>query len=637
VTSTPGVPPPLHATEHFPASRDEAVEDAGEATDPGSSAESNSLVLVVDDDESIRQSLMDVLADSGIRVLGCGRADEALQMQAEHHPALVVVDYRLPDASGIDLARALKDRDRLLSVLLLTGYASIDRAVAAVGQLDAYLIKPVSPPTFLQAAYSALERRNLLVENRSLVERIRRLNTYQALYDPLTGLPNRALLDDRLAQALAACRRSGNVLAVLFVDLDTFKVVNDLFGHHVGDQLLKHIADRLAAARRSSDTVSRFGGDEFVVVCPDVKTSAVACHIAEHLLEEISAPAVVEGLEHRLTASVGIALSASGAANQTPEMLLRNADTAMYRAKEAGGGGWELFDDAMRDRVMERFELERGLRTCIEGKDLALVYQPLVELPTGHVVGAEALLRWYRPGYGTMLPESFLSVAEESGLMVPIGTWVLDKALTELQAARAAGYVPEPFRLWVNVSPHQLANPQFADLVATKIEEHGVPPSMIGLEIVEDVLRDVRATEKVLLELKALGVAVYLDDFGAGHSNLSWLQELPISGLKIDRRFVASLDPMDDGRGAAIVQGMLGLGHALGLSIVGEGVETVAQARALREMGCELAQGYYFAYPGTPEQLWMQVQSSSSTPTSSSASTASPAPTTSTPEAEERR
>ncbi len=573
--------------------------------------EAGSLVLVVDDDESIRQSLIDVLATSGIRALGCGRIDDALDLQAMHHPSVVVVDYRLPDGSGIDLATALKEHDPEVPVLLLTGYASLDSAIASVGQLDAYLIKPVAPQTFLQTTQNALARRGLVVENRSLVKRLQRLNAYQALYDPLTGLPNRALLDDRLGQALATSRRGGNVLAVLFVDLDTFKVVNDLFGHHVGDQLLRQMADRLAAARRSSDTVARFGGDEFVVVCPDVKTSAAACRIAEHLLKELAETAEVEGVEHRLTASVGIALSSPGVSNQSSETLLRNADTAMYRAKEEGGARWELFDDAMRDRVLERFEVERGLRAGIDGAELVLAYQPLVDLVSGNVVGAEALLRWHRQGYGTMLPGSFLSVAEESGLIVQIGRWALEQALSELARARASREIPDSFRLWVNVSPHQLANVHFAEVVAELMQKHEIPASMLGLEIIEEVLRDAHATEKVLQSLRELGVSVNLDDFGAGHSNLAWLQDLPITGLKIDRRFVSSLDAPDDARGTAIVRGLLGLGHALGLSVVGEGVETPAQAQALRDMGCELAQGYHFAYPGTPEQLWASVNGSS--------------------------
>jgi diguanylate cyclase (GGDEF)-like protein len=565
-------------------------------------------VLVVDDDEGVRQSLMDVLASSGIRAVGASRRDEALALQTSYEPAVVVVDYRLPDGSGIDLARDLKDRDPETPVLLLTGYASLDSAVAAVGQLDAYLIKPVAPQTFLQTIRNALARRGLVAENRNLVERLQRLNAYQALYDPLTGLPNRALLDDRLSQALAAARRTGSSLGVLFVDLDGFKIVNDLFGHHVGDQLLREMADRLAAARRQSDTVARFGGDEFVVVCPDIKTSAAACRIAEHLLDQLALPAEIEGVEHRLTASVGIAVTPPGAFSQSSETLLRNADTAMYRAKEGGRAGWELFDDAMRDRVLERFEVERGLRAGMETGDLALAYQPIVDTQSGALVGAEALLRWHRLDHGTILPVSFLSVAEESGLIVPIGRWALDKALSELADWQRQGVVPAGFHLWINVSPQQLANPHFADEVAELLVRHNVDPAMLGIEIVEEALRDVGATEKVLHGLRELGVSLNLDDFGAGHSNLSWLQELPITGLKIDRRFVATLDVPDDTRGAAIVHGLLSLGHALGLSVVGEGVETEAQAEALRQMGCELAQGYFYAYPGTAKQLWANLR-----------------------------
>ena len=402
------------------------------------------LVLVVDDDEPTRQSLVDVLASAGIRALGASGGKDALALQAAHTPAVVVVDYRLADGEGIALAREIKQRDPEVPVLLLTGYASLESAAAAVGEMDAYLTKPVAPGTFLQAIRNALARRGLVTENRSMAERLERLDAFQALFDPLTGLPNRALLDDRLNQALASSRRTGNCLAVLFVDLDGFKVVNDLFGHHVGDQLLREMADRLARARRQSDTIARFGGDEFVVICPDIKTSAAACRIAEHLLDELAVPAEIEGVEHRLTASVGIAVTAPGALSQSPEMLLRNADTAMYRAKEEGRAGWELFDDAMRDRVLERFEVERGLRSGMESGDLSLAYQPIIDLQSGQVVGAEALLRWNRMGHGIILPASFLNVAEESGLIVPIGRWALQKALSDLAQWRTEGVVPSP-------------------------------------------------------------------------------------------------------------------------------------------------------------------------------------------------
>jgi diguanylate cyclase (GGDEF)-like protein len=562
------------------------------------------VVLIVDDDAVLGQSLVDVLALEGIRAIAAGRSDEALELVALHDPTAVVVDYHLPDGTGIELAHAIKTRKSDTPVLLLTGYASLDTAISAVGHLDAYLIKPVAPPMFVQAIENALVRRRLVAENKSLLERLKRVNAYQALYDHLTGLPNRALLDDRLAQALSSCQRSARAMAVLFIDLDGFKVVNDLFGHQVGDDLLRAMASRLADNCRESDSVARFGGDEFVLVCPDVKLSADACVIAAHLLERLAEPITIDGTAHSITASIGIAVTEPGAPLQSAETLLRNADTAMYRAKEAGRACWELYNDDMRARVMERFEIERGLRNALEESGFSVVYQPLVDIQSGAMVGAEALVRWERSGYGSLLPGAFLPVAENSGLIVPIGMWVLNETLAELARWQAEKALPAGFRLWVNVSPQQLVNPHFAEIVHERLETYGVSPEFLGIEILEEALLDVGATEKVMSELRSMGVGLNLDDFGAGHSNLWWLQELPITGLKIDRRFVATLDIAGDVRGSAIVNGLIGLAHSLGMTVVAEGVERDTQAESLRSMGCELAQGFLYGHPGSGEQLW---------------------------------
>jgi diguanylate cyclase (GGDEF)-like protein len=562
------------------------------------------VVLIVDDDEDMRQGLVDLLSLEGVRSIEAGRADQALELSIIHNPAAVVVDYHLPDRSGIELAHTLKERSPDIPVLLLTGFASLSTAIAAVGRLDAYLIKPVAPQIFLQTVLNALTRRRLMAENRTLVDRLKQVNAYQALYDPLTALPNRALLDDRLAQALVRCQSAGAAMAVLFIDLDRFKDVNDLFGHQIGDHVLREMANRLTVSCRKGDSVARFGGDEFVVVCPEVGSSSDACHIAAQLLEKLAEPIMIEEAEHRITASVGIAVAEPSELQQSTETLLRNADTAMYQAKEAGRARWELFDKGMRDRVMERFEIERGLRNSLENGGLAVAYQRLVDVRTASTVGVEALVRWDRPGRGMMLPGSFLDIAEDSGLIVPIGTWVLDRALTDVALWRAAGITPVRFCLWVNVSPHQLANPNFPSLVHERLEAHGVDPQYLGIEILEESLVDFGATVKVLTELRAMGVSLNLDDFGAGYSNLRWLQELPITGLKIDRRFVSTLDLPGDDRGTAIVRGLISLGHSLGLNVVAEGVETEAQAAALDAMGCELAQGYYYGYPAPSEELW---------------------------------
>jgi len=557
----------------------------------------------VDDDVSTRASLLAVLAGAGIAAIGAASAEQALAFHAEHGPALVVIDYLLPDRNGLELAQAFKEREPALPILLLTGQASLESAIAAVGQVDGYLLKPMATEVFVEAVRRGLAHGALVAENRNLTTRLERLSQNQALYDPLTGLPNRALLDDRINQALATCRRNHSALAILFIDLDGFKAVNDLYGHHVGDLALRELANRLAEARRRTDTIARFGGDEFVVVCPDVESVDVAFRMAEVMLAELSRPVVIGATEHRLTASIGIVVTEPGDLQATADDLLRDADLAMYGAKDEGKATWKLFDDTMRARAASRHEIEQGLREAMERDEFVLEYQPIIDLQSGGIVGAEALVRWNRPGHGLVPPADFLGVADKVGLTRTIGRWILDHALADLARLRASGTLPEGFHMWVNVSPRQISDLHFAELVVELTAAHQVPALLLGLEIAEHAVRDVVTTDNVLTALHDLGVAVHLDDFGSGQSNLGWLQELPISGLKIDAEFIAALDSARAHDGGAIVRGIIGLGHELRLAIVGEGVETHAQAVALRAMGCEFAQGFYFGRPGPFEQL----------------------------------
>jgi diguanylate cyclase (GGDEF)-like protein len=558
---------------------------------------------VVDDDVSTRASLLAVLAGAGIAAIGAASAEQALAFHAEQAPGLAVIDYNLPDADGLELAQALKEREPTLPVLLLTGHASLESAIAAVGQVDGYLLKPMATETFIEAVRRGLAQGALVAENRNLASRLERLSQNEALYDPLTGLPNRALLDDRINQALAIIRRNHSTLAILFIDLDGFKAVNDLFGHHVGDLALRELANRLAEARRRTDTIARFGGDEFVVVCPDVESVDVAFRIAEVILAELARPVVIAGTEHRLTASIGIVVTEPGDPYVTTDELLRDADLAMYGAKDAGKAGWKLFDETMRARAASRNEIEQGLRVAMEQDELVLEYQPVIDLRSGGIVGTEALVRWNRPGHGIVAPAEFLGVADKVGLTHSMGRWILDHALADLSRLRASGTLPEGFHMWVNLSPRQVSDLHFAELVVELAAVHDVPTGLLGFELAEHAMRDVITNENVLTALHELGVAVQVDDFGSGQSNLSWLQELPITGLKIDGEFIASLDAIRERDGAAIVRGLIGLGHELSLTIVGECVETYAQAVALRAMGCEFAQGFYFGRPGPFEQL----------------------------------
>lgn len=570
-------------------------------------ADAHEFVLLVGDDRELRQNLVEVLGLDGIETITAGRLDEALKLVVLHEPTVVIVDYQLPDGSGIDLAKEVKTHDPELPVLLLTGYATFETAVAAVGRLDAYLIKPVAPQQLRQSVTNALTRRRLVNQNRNLVDRLTRINAYQAMYDPLTGLLNRALLDDRLEQSLAISQRTGTSLALFFLDLDRFKVVNDLFGHQVGDQVLQEVAHRLLNSCRKTDSVARFGGDEFVIICTDIRSSSDACVFADHLLEGFTAPIEIDGFEHSVGVSVGIAVTVPGRRRISAETLLRNADTAMYRAKDAGRGRWELFDDEMRAQDIERFEIERGLPIALATGGLTLLYQAILDTRAEAIVGAEALLRWDRPGHGMVRPDRFLQVAEDCGLIVPIGAWVLEEAAAELARWTEAGRLPDPFRLWVNISPKQLADPAFPELVVETLTRHNLRPEALGFEILEEALLDVVAARGVMKHLRALGISLALDDFGAGYSNLWWLQDLPITGIKIDRRFVTTLDSGDD-RGPAIVKGLVDLGHGLNLTVVGEGVETAEQARALRAIRCESVQGFFYGNPGPAERLWDAVR-----------------------------
>ena len=418
---------------------------------------------------------------------------------------------------------------------------------------------------------------------------------HRALHDPLTALPNRTLLLERLTHWLEQSQRSGGRGAVLFVDLDHFKMVNDGLGHDCGDQLLLEVAARLQSAVRATDTVARVGGDEFVVFCEDTAGDSGALELVERIVEAIEAPFSLEGSERHMTASIGIAFAGPGG---NPESLVRDADAAMYRAKERGRARFELFDEAMRERSLRWLQIERELREAIQQGELYNLYQPVVST-NGETIGFEALVRWRHPVRGTISPGDFISVADESGLIVPLGHQVLREACRE--ATRWPDTDP-PLSVSVNLSPRQVAHPSLVERVAEALEETGLAPHRLNLEITESVLmEDSDSALDALRSLKALGVGLVLDDFGTGYSSLGYVKRFPIDVLKIDRSFVGGLghDAEDD----AIVTAVLSMGRALGLEVVAEGVETREQARHLQALGCTLAQGFLFARPLTPEAV----------------------------------
>jgi len=422
---------------------------------------------------------------------------------------------------------------------------------------------------------------------------------HQALHDPLTELPNRALFLDRLEHALTRARRTGSSLAVYFCDVDDFKDVNDSLGHDAGDELLVALPPRLREALRASDTVARFGGDELVILCEDLRSETEASRIAQRIAEAFRLPFELDGRPHHLSVSVGIVFVTGGTA--TASEVLRDADAAMYRAKGSGKGRFELFDEQMRASLVARLQTEADLRRALERGELRLHFQPVAAL-SGEAdadvrfVGAEALVRWEHPERGLLGPDAFISVAEDSGLIAQVGEWVL------LEACRqAAGWGPERF-VSVNLSPRQLSHSDVPALLARALEETGADPAQLDLEITENVLMEQStAVLGTLLRLKALGVRLVLDDFGTGWSSLAYLKRFPIDGLKIDREFVDGLGRKPED--TAIVAAVLSMAQALELDTIAEGVETEAQLAWLRERGCACAQGFLLARPMPPAEV----------------------------------
>ena len=545
-------------------------------------------VLVVDDDRSTRNSLRHTLQRDGFRVEEAADGAQALQMLKRMQPDVILMDAVMPVMDGFTACARIQEmpNGHTIPVLMITALEdkpSVERAFAA-GASD-YIPKPIH--------FAVLSQRvRRIIEANQAQKRIRHL----AYNDSLTGLPNRALFMDQLGRRIEQARAAGEAVAVLFLDLDRFKNVNDTLGHDVGDRLLVAVAQRVRRSVRNADCVARLGGDEFTVVLANIATPNAAIAAAQNICRALSTSFQIDGHDIFVSTSVGISMYPHDATDVGT--LLKHADTAMYRAKKTNTG-FQFFEASMEHSISESVRMENDLRRAIERGELEVFYQPQAHVETGEIVGAEALLRWRHPTRGMVSPLEFIPLAEETGLINPIGEWVLRTACGQLQRWVQSGL---QIRVSVNLSVKQLLQKNFAQTVEEVLKDTGVAPQLLELEITESTLMEkAEHTLEALHRLRVLGVRLAIDDFGTGYSSLSYLKRFPVDIIKIDRSFVrdVSHDPDD----ASIVTGIIALAHSLRLDVVAEGVETESQLRFLREQSCDLMQGYYLSQPVPTEQF----------------------------------
>ncbi len=525
----------------------------------------------------------------GLVVAHAERLADATQELLDQGAAGVLLGLPLPDADQLSPIEQIRTAAPDVPIVVLCDRSDEEHVLGAIkaGAQDCLVKAELHPAGLGRALKNAIERKRTEVKL-----------AHQALHDPLTGLPNRALFLDRLGVALDRSRRSGASIAVLFLDVDNFKRVNDSLGHAAGDRLLAALADRMRTMLRPMDTVARFGGDEFTFLFEDLASEREVVLIADRISQAANVPIRLEGRETSVTVSIGISMVTDPAV--APETVIREADSAMYRAKELGRSRYELFDEASRQRAIERLELEAALRHAVDRSELRVHYQPNVSLADDiGVIGLEALVRWDHPERGLIAPREFIPLAEEMGLMLPIGQFVLEQALSRIPRWRRCR---PGMTISVNISFRQLEDMSLISTLAGAFRTSEIEPDALCLEITESALtQNPETTIRALQALKAMGLRLAIDDFGMGSSSLADLKRLPIDTIKIHESVVSGLgiDPHE----SPIVGAVVELGHALGLKVVAEGIETDAQLAELRTLGCDGAQGFLFGRPMPEEEL----------------------------------
>ncbi|MGN8345678.1 EAL domain-containing protein [Pseudomonas sp. SMV71] len=609
------------------------------------SVPANRRILVVDDTPAIHQDFRKILSPSAgndaslddtesllfgtpqvsrlqFQIDSAYQGEEALELvkraQAEGQPyALVFADMRMPPGwDGLQTIEKLWEADPRLQIALCTAFSDYtwetmseriefdDQLLILKKPFDTLEIRQMASAMTWKWQLAQDAARKMRSLERTIEERVQELLKVSHLlqYDVLTELPNSMLLGDRLTQAMAQCRRHDRQLAVMFIGLDRFKRINNALGHPVGDEMLKRVARTLSTVVRESDSVFRYGSDEFVVVLGDITDPQQTKGVAEKLLAAISSAQPIDGHDLTVTASLGVSVYPVDGFDAVA--LIKKAETAMRNVKETGPNDYRFFTEDMNRRARQQQTIESGLRLALQRKEFVLHYQPKLDLTSGKVVGVEALVRWNRPDYGLVYPSDFIPVAEDSGLIVPLSQWVLQEACQQSCRWQAQGM--RPLCLSVNVSAIDFRQRGFVEGIARTLKETGLDPTQLELEITESVLmQNIDTTVAVLRAIKQLGIRLAIDDFGTGYSSLSYLQKFPVDVLKIDQSFVGDLSI--DSNDAKLVSTIINLGRSLNLHIIAEGVETLEQLEFLKRHQCEEAQGYFFSKAVEPQAFvqWM--------------------------------
>jgi len=545
--------------------------------------EERPIVVLADDDPSIRLMVRHVLESEDFDIVEASDGLEALKAVEKHHPALILLDAVMPGIDGFTTCQQIKDKGHTdIPVMMITGLdddASVERAYE-VGAID-FITKPIK--------WAVLKHRVKSVVAKVIAERKVKLLAYR---DTLTGLPNRLLFADRLEQAVVRSERTRTSMALMLIDIDDFKLVNDSFGHDAGDKLIKAVGDLISKSLRRADTIARLGGDEFAVIIEGIEGPEDAISIADNLTTILEHNVRLDDQETYTSASIGIAVYPGD--GEDARTLLKNADTAMYRAKESGRHCFQFYKPEMSVSAMERLDLENSLKSAFENDEFIIHYQPVIDIHKNEVVGVEALLRWQHPEKGMIQPTDFVSVLEDCGLIVALGEWMIFSVCKQIKLWRDAGL--EKQNVSINLSPRQFKEQDLVTLFTQAMAENGLDGDSLSVEVTERTLIDnVGEVEATLKKLRAMGLRILLDDFGTGYASLAYLKEFPVDVVKIDEGFIAGIpDNQDD---SAIVDAIAGLTRGLKLALHAEGVENERQLNVLKGLGCQFGQGYYWSKP----------------------------------------